>query len=74
MELHLTPELEAQLQQIAQHQGKDTEQLVIDAVLNFVQGDAHMYEVLRERIQKADRGVFIEEDEMDARFQRMIRS
>jgi hypothetical protein len=74
MELHLTPEQEAHLHQIAQHEGKDPEQLVIDAALNLLQDDARTREIIRERVREADRGVFIEEDEMDARFRRMIRS
>ena len=74
MELHLTPEQEAHLHQIAQHEGKDPEQLVIDAALNLLHDDAQTREIIRERVSEADRGVFIEEDEMDARFRRMIRS
>ncbi len=74
MEIPLTPDQEAHLRQMAQHQGKEVGQLVMDAVLNFANDHDRIRETLRERIQEADRGVFIEEEEMDTRFQRMIRS
>jgi hypothetical protein len=40
MEVHFTPEQEAQLVQIATSAGTDAEQLVRDAALRILQGDA----------------------------------
>ena len=40
MEVHFTPEQEAQLAQIAMKAGTDAEQLVKDAVLRLLEGDA----------------------------------
>jgi hypothetical protein len=40
MEVHFTPEQEAQLSQIASHAGKDTERLVKDAALRLLEQDA----------------------------------
>jgi len=36
--------------------------------------DAHFRAAVREAIEQADRGEFIEEEEMDARLERMLRS
>jgi hypothetical protein len=40
MEVHFTPEQEAQLAQIATNAGTDAERLAKDAVLRMLQGDA----------------------------------
>jgi predicted transcriptional regulator len=74
MEVHFTPEQEAQLSQIASHAGTDTERLVKDAVVRLLEQDARFRAAVREGIAQADRGEFIEEEEMDARIERMLNS
>ena len=74
MELHFTPEQQAQLAQIASRAGTDPEHLLIDAALRLIDEEAHYRAAVREGIAQADRGEFIEEDEMDARFEAMLRS
>ncbi len=74
MEVHFTPEQEAQLSQIASRAGTDTERLVKDAVLRLLEQDARFRAAVREGIAQADRGEFIEEEEMDARIERMLKS
>jgi predicted transcriptional regulator len=74
MEVHFTPEQEAQLAQIATRSGTDTERLVKDAALRLLAEDARFREAVREGLEQADRGLFIEEEEMDARFEKMLRS
>jgi predicted transcriptional regulator len=74
MEVRFTPEQEAQLSQIASRAGTDTERLVKDAVLRLLEQDARFRAAVREGIAQADRGEFIEEEEMDARIERMLNS
>jgi predicted transcriptional regulator len=74
MEVHFTPEQEAQLAQIANNAGIDPERLVKDAVLRLLQEDARFRAAVREGIAQADRGEFIEEEEMDARLEQMLLS
>ena len=74
MEVHFTPEQEAQLAKIAVTAGTEPEALVRKAALRLVEDDARFRAAVREGIAQADRGEFIEEDEMDARFQEMLRS
>jgi predicted transcriptional regulator len=74
MEVHFTPEQEAQLSQIASHAGTDTERLVKDAVVRLLEQDGRFRAAVREGIAQADRGEFIEEEEMDARIERMLNS
>jgi predicted transcriptional regulator len=73
MEIHLTPEQEAQLAQIATQEGTDAERLVKDAAVRLLEEDARFRAAVREGIAQADRGEFIEE-EMDARLEQMLRS
>ena len=74
MQVHFTPEQEAQLAQIATKAGTDPEHLVKDTVLRMLEDNARFRAAVREGIAQADRGEFIEEDEMDARFEEMLRS
>ena len=74
MEVHFTAEQEAQLAQIASSEGTDAEQLVKDAAFRLLQEDARFRAAVREGIAQADRGEFIEEEEMNARLEQMLRS
>lgn len=73
VEVHFTPEQEAQLARIAASAGTDAEGLLKDAALRVLQEDARFRAAVREGIVQADRGEFIEEEEMDARLEQMLR-
>jgi predicted transcriptional regulator len=74
MEVHFTPEQEAQLARIATTAGTDATRLVEDAALRLLQDDARFRAAVREGIVQADRGELIEEEEMDARLEQMLRA
>lgn len=74
MNVDFTPEQEAQLSQIATHTGKAAEQLVKDAVLRLLENNARFRAGVRKGIDAANQGDFIEEDEMDARIERLLHS
>jgi predicted transcriptional regulator len=74
MEVHFTAEQEVQLAQIAIKSGTHTEHLVKDAALRLLEEEARFRAAVREGIAQVDRGEFIEEDDMDARFEVMLRS
>ena len=74
MEVHFTAEQEAQLAQIATKSGTDPEHLVKDAVLRLLEEDARFLSAVREGVAQADRGELIDEEEMDGRFEQMLRS
>jgi predicted transcriptional regulator len=74
MEVHFTPEEEARLAEIATTAGTDAERLVKDAALRLLQEDARFRAAVREGVAQADRGEFIEEEEMDVRLEQMLRS
>jgi len=74
MEIHFTPEEEAQLAQIATKEGINAERLVKDAAVRLLAEDARFRAAVRVGIAQADRGEFIEEEEMDARLEQLLRS
>ncbi|MGA2136597.1 MAG: hypothetical protein ABSH50_30270 [Bryobacteraceae bacterium] len=74
MEVQFTPEQQAQLARIAIKSGTEPEQLVKDAALRLLEEDAGFRAAVREGIAQADRGEFIEEEEMDTRLEQMLRS
>jgi predicted transcriptional regulator len=74
MEVRFTPEQEAQLAQIATKAGTDAERLVKSAALRLLEEDARSRAAVREGIAQADRGKFIEEEEMDEPLEQMVRS
>ena len=74
MEVHFTPDQEAQLAQIATKAGTDAERFVRETILRLLSDNARFRAAVREGVAQADRGEFIEEDEMDVRFEQMLRS
>jgi predicted transcriptional regulator len=74
MKVHFTPDQEARLSKIATREGLDPEELVKDAVLRLLEDDIRFRDGVRKGLEQADRGEFIEEQEMDARVKRMLPS
>ena len=64
MEVHFSPEQEAQLSQIALHKGTAAEQLVKDAALRLVEETVRFRAAVREGIAQADRGELVDDDEV----------
>lgn len=73
MEVHFTPEQEAQLAQMATKVGTDPERLVKDVLVRYLDDEARFLEAVEKGIAAAERGQFIEEEEMDARIERMFK-
>ena len=72
MEVHFTPEQEAQLSEIANQAGTDPEHLVKNAALRLLERDARYRAAVRKGLEQADRGQFVDEAEMEARIDRML--
>ena len=73
MEVHFTPELEAKLSHVAAQQGRDTNELVQDALARYLDDESRFLEAVERGIAAADRGEFIEEEEMNARVEQMFK-
>jgi predicted transcriptional regulator len=74
MEVHFTPEEEARLAQVAASNGTAAEEWVKNAALRLLEDDIRFRAAVLKGVEQADRGEFIEENEMDARFERMLHS
>jgi predicted transcriptional regulator len=72
MEIPFTPAQESQLSDLARQQGRSVQDVVMDAALHRLQTEAYYLAKLDRAIAQADRGEFIEEDEMDARIEKML--
>ena len=74
MQIQFNDEQEAQLREMAARAGIDPARLVQDAVSRLLDDEARYRRAVSEGIAQADRGEFIEEEQMDARFEAMLRS
>ena len=72
MEVRFTPEQEAKLARIASMTGSGPEELVKHAALRLLDEDAQFRAAVAKGKAEADRGEFIDEGDMDARFERML--
>ncbi|HEV8415604.1 MAG TPA: hypothetical protein VGQ49_18590 [Bryobacteraceae bacterium] len=73
MKVHFTPEQEARLAQLAIQAGTDPERLVKDVLVRYLDDEARFLAAVEKGIAAAERGDFIEEEEMDARVERMFK-
>ena len=64
MELDFTPALEARLARLAAEQGRDAKTLVREAVEHFVNYDEWFIREVEKGLAAADRGEFIEHEEI----------
>lgn len=74
MEVHFTPAQEAQLSQMAGKAGTVPERLVTDVVTRYLNEKARFLAAVEKGIAAAERGEFIEEEEMDARLEAMFKA
>jgi predicted transcriptional regulator len=73
MEVHFTREQEAQLAQMATKAGTQPERLAKDVLVRYLDDEARFLAAVERGIAAAERGDFIEEEEMDARIERMFK-
>jgi predicted transcriptional regulator len=64
MEVRFSPELEQKINRVAVQQGRDSESLVREAVERFMEYDEWFLREVEKGIAAADRGEFIEHDEV----------
>lgn len=72
MEVQLTPQQEAQLAEIAIRAGTNPERLAKDVLVRYLDDEVRFLAAVEKGIAAAERGEFIEEEEMDARIERMF--
>lgn len=74
MEIRFSPEVESKLNQAAAAAGNGVEEYVRDLVERHLDEDARFREAVRKGFASIDEGHFLEEEEMDAIVDRMLRA
>jgi predicted transcriptional regulator len=72
MEIHLPQSEEAKLNELAVKTGRGTDEIVQEAVHRLLAHNEWFQKQVQVGIDQIERGEFLEEEEMDARFARML--
>ena len=72
MEIHLTPEKEALLRQVAARTGQDAAQVIQEAVDRLLDHDAWFIQEVEKGQSQAVKGDLIEHDEVVARIEKLL--
>ena len=74
MEVHFSPDVETQLQEVASANGKNAEQLVKDTVARMLENQSRFIAGVRRGIEQADRGEFVEHQDVVNRIEGLFHS
>jgi predicted transcriptional regulator len=73
MELRLQPEKEAQLAEIAAQKGLDPDELARQVLSRYLEDDTHFIEAVNIGLAAADRGDFVEHEEVGKKLKQILR-
>ncbi len=73
MEVRLQPEKEAQLAQIAAQRGLKIDELAQQVLSRYLEDDTRFIEAVNLGLAAADRGEFVEHDEVGNKIQQILR-
>jgi predicted transcriptional regulator len=74
MEISFDPEVKATLERIAKETGRGPEQVVVDLVSTQLDYDAWFRREVLKGIDSLDRGEYIDDEEVDARLDQILKS
>jgi len=74
MDIRLQPDKEAQLAQIAAQRGLKTDELVQQVLSRYLEDDTRFIEAVNVGLAAAERGDFIEHEEVGKKLQQILRS
>ena len=74
MQLHLTPEQEARLVELAARDGRSPDQMLQDALDRFFEADADFVEAVKKGLVSLDRGEGLTHEEVGARIERLFQA
>jgi predicted transcriptional regulator len=74
MEVHLQPEKEAQLAQIAAQRGIDPDELVRHVLTRYLEDDTRFIEAVNLGLAAAERGEFVEHEEVGKKLKQILQS
>ena len=73
MEVRLQPEKEAQLAQIAAQRGLNPDELVQQVLSRYLEDDKHFVEAVNLGLAAAERGEFVEHEEVGKKLKQILR-
>jgi predicted transcriptional regulator len=74
MDVRLTPEQEAELEAIASREGRNANVLAQEILIVYLKREAQFVAAVKRGIASAERGDFVEHDEVLARIERLLHS
>ncbi len=74
MKIHLSPEQEARLSQLAGSKGRDAEGLAQEVLSLYLEHESHFIEAVKRGMASLDRGQYLEHKEVGARIERLLQS
>ena len=74
MKVHLSPEQEHQLLQLATRQGRDADALAQEAISRYLEEEARFIEAVKLGEEDLDRGEYLTHEEVGRRIERLFRS
>jgi predicted transcriptional regulator len=74
MEVHLTPEQEAQFSRLATNIGRGRDELVQEALTQYLSHEAQFIEAVQKGFASLDRGEYVEHEEVGERIERRLQS
>jgi predicted transcriptional regulator len=74
MDVHLTPEQEAELSELASRKGRDPNSLAQEVLGFYLQHEARFIQAVKRGIESADRGDMIDHDQVLQRINRLLNS
>jgi predicted transcriptional regulator len=74
MEVHLTPEQQHQLSEIASHKGLDADTLAQEAISRYLEEEARFIEAVRLGEAALERGDYLTHEQVGERLERLFHS
>ncbi len=74
MEVHLSPEEEQRLSQLATHQGRAADTLAQEAISRYLEEEARFIEAVKLGEEALDRGEYLTHEAVGERLDRLFRS
>jgi predicted transcriptional regulator len=72
MEVHLSPEQEQRLWQLATRQGRDADALAQEAISRYLEEEARFIEAVKLGEEDLDRGEYLTHEEVGTRLERLF--
>ena len=74
MELHLTPEQEAELSKLATRKGRNANKLAQEVIGFYLEHEARFIVAVKRGLESLDRGEYVSHEEVGARIDRLFPS